>query len=135
VKLIFLCSAFLLFIAAPLSKAETVEEMLSACRPLAEAKVSEGNVYVPHDLNDREAGICWGAFAVIQRVITWTYTEDSDQPILSVCAPEKSTRTQLIAVFVEYAKSHPHRYSEDFTHLVFDALREAFPCKVQKDKK
>jgi hypothetical protein len=128
-KLIFLCSAFLLFVAAPLSKAETVEEMLSACRSIAEAKVSGGEVfYVP----THENGLCWGAFAVIQRLINLVYPVYSDNPIFGVCAPEHSKRTQLIAIFVLYAKNHPERYSEDFADVALIALREAFPCKVHK---
>ena len=128
-KLIFLCSAFLLFVAAPLSKAETVEEMLSACRPTAEARVAEGKVFVS---DTRESGLCWGAFAVIQHLIGLVYPVYNDRPILGVCAPAESTRTQLIAVFVAYAKNHPERYSENFTDVALVALREAFPCKALK---
>jgi Rap1a immunity proteins len=125
---LLLCSAVLLFIAVPLSKAETVEEMLSACRQTAEARVAEGKVFVE---DTRESGLCWGAFAVIQRLINLVYVGD-ENPILGVCAPAESKRTQLIAIFVLYAKNHPERYAEDFTDVALVALREAFPCKVQK---
>lgn len=126
-KLIFLCSAFLLFVAAPLSKAETTEEMLSACRPIAEAKVSEDKAFF--SVNS-ETQLCWGAFGAIQGLIVWVSGDNT--PILSVCAPKNSKRTELIAVFVLYAKNHPERYSEDFTHVAIGVLREAFPCKVLK---
>jgi hypothetical protein len=123
-KLILLYAAVLVFIVAPLSKAETVEEMLSACRPTADARVAEGKVYIP---DTRETGLCWGAFGAIQGLIVWV--SGNGTPILGVCAPANSKRTQLIAVFVLYAKNHPERYSEDFTRVAIPALREGFPCR------
>ena len=121
----------MLLIAAPLSKAETVEEMLSACRPITEAPVSGGKVSLPETF---EAGVCWGAFGVVQHQTRWLDPETS-KPHFGVCTSEASTRTQLIAVFAEYAKRNPRRYSEDFDDVVFDALRESFPCRTQPKKK
>ena len=130
-KLIFLSYVFLLFLAAPLSRAETVEEMLSACRPIAEARVSEGVVVLPQS---HEAGVCWGAFAVVQHLTTWAEAKTGKRHF-GVCNSANSTRTQLIAIFVEYAKRNPRRYSEDFSDVVFEALEEAFPCAADKDMK
>jgi hypothetical protein len=116
----------LLVAAPPLSRAETNEEMLSACRPIAEAHMSQGKVALPETF---EAGVCWGAFAIIQNLTVWVDTKTSKRHF-GVCTPANSTRTQLIAIFVEYAKRNPRRYSENFSDVAFDALRESFPCET-----
>ncbi len=77
-----------------------------------------------------DTGVCWGAFGTIQGLIVWT--DGDGTPILGVCAPANSKRTQLIAIFVLYAKNHPEKYSEGFTRVAIPALREAFPCKALK---
>ena len=114
---------FLSAIARPVL-AESTEEMLSSCRRLAEANVANTEVELPQDF---ETGRCWGAFAVIQKV-TALVIAPSKQPALLVCSPSESTRTQYIAIFVEYTKRNPRRLNEDFFFVALTALREAFPC-------
>jgi hypothetical protein len=130
-RLLF-CATLLVVFTVPLTHAETVEEMLSACRPMTDAPVSDGTVHLPATYN---AGLCWGAFAMVQRVITIAGDVETPIRLFGVCAPATSTRTQLIAIFVEYAKSNPQRYSEDFADVVFVALRQAFPCSASPPKK
>jgi hypothetical protein len=77
---------------------------------------------------DYSSGRCWGAIGVLQRIITMAYSDSSD-PILDVCVPPKSTRTQLVAIFVEYVRRNPQRLHEDFFDVSIDALRGAFPCQ------
>ena len=116
-------------LGASICKAETVEEMVSACHSIVNAPVSNDHVSVP---DDQQSGICWGAFSVFQQMITIVdYPSDKRpvRPFFKVCAPEESTRTQLIAVFYEYAKRHPERYHEDFFFVALDSERAAFPCK------
>ncbi len=49
-----------------------------------------------------------------------------------VCSKDKDvTVTQMIAIFVDYTKRHPERYSEDFIDVALDAMRSAFPCPLQ----
>ena len=81
-----------------------------------------------------ETGICWGALAVVQELITWN-DPNAEGLLFGVCAPAKSSRTQLIAIFIEYAKRNPKGYSEKFSDVVLDALQQTFPCKAQKGKK
>ena len=78
-----------------------------------------------------DAGVCWGAFAVIQKMTRWA--DSGGKRYFGVCNPANSTRTQLIAIFVEYAKHHPQKYSDDFDDVVLDGLREAFPCGKPSD--
>jgi Rap1a immunity proteins len=123
-KTVLLCSALAMFVCAPLANAETAEEMLSACRPVANASVSNSNVNLPQTF---EGGLCWGSFSIIQNLTTLLDIKTGNREF-SVCTPENSTRTQLIAAFVEYIKQKPQRYSEEFLVVVLDSLRESFPC-------
>ena len=109
--------------------ADTAQEMLSACRPIARANTSggKGKVTIPDTF---KAGKCWGAFTAIQNGIE--RADDTMLLIYNICAPAEITRTQLIAMFVDYAEKNPQRLQEDFFDVFIDALRKAFPCKFSK---
>lgn len=111
------------------SNTETAEAMLSACRPIAKAPISGQTVDVP---DTADSGVCWGAFTVIQHQIRLV-VKGSHLFLFNVCAPANSIRTQLIAAFVEYITHNPQRYSDDSVDVIFDALRDSFPC-VEKAK-
>jgi len=101
--------------------------MLSACRPISESKVTNDTIELK---SDYDTGLCWGAFAAIQRL---SATEIGNSgPLLRACVPRDSTRTQLIAIFVRFAQKHPERYQEDFVFVTLSALKSAFPCNVNK---
>lgn len=102
--------------------AQTAEEMVSSCKAISQAKVTGDEVEMPTDF---DSGVCWGAFAMIQRMTRFT---DHGQVIFGICAPSDSTRTQLIQVFEQYAIRHPERYHEHFWDVALTSLREAFPC-------
>ena len=105
--------------------AESAEVMLSACRPIIKAKINEEVVTLPEN---SQVGMCWGAFSVIQKVITQADYK-SKKKVYGVCAPPKSTRTQLITIFVNYAEKNPQRLHEDFFYVAMDSLKESFKCK------
>ena len=111
--------------------AETAQEMLSACRPIARANISgdKGKVTGPDTFT---AGKCWGAFTVIQSGIE--RADDSMLLIYNICPPAESTKTKLIAMFVDYAEKNPQRLQEDFFDVFIDALRKAFPCRAEKGR-
>ena len=118
--------ALLLVLATGGLMAETAEEMVSACNELADPHLdADGNVDLPRDF---ETGECWGAFTVLQKMTAITMLPSST-PLLKVCAPKESTRTQYIAIFQEYVRKKPNRLSDDFTLVAWSALRVAFPCK------
>jgi hypothetical protein len=54
--------------------------------------------------------------------------DPSRGPVFGVCAPSESTRTQLIAIFVDYVKRNPKTMSDKFFFTARAALTEAFPC-------
>jgi hypothetical protein len=104
--------------------AETAGEMLSKCRPIAEAKIKDNTISY---LQTLETEFCWGAFALVQGLGRWV--DKSGKPVLRYCLPTGGRRGQHVAVFVEYAKKYPKRWHEDFDVVLFDSLSEAYPCK------
>jgi hypothetical protein len=116
----------LLLASVGTASAESTAEMLSSCKSLSEAAVTGDRVTVTKDF---PSGMCWGAFAVVQRVIATTYRSGQTVFTVGVCAPTESKRTQLIAVFVDYARRNPQRLHEDFFAVATDALTVAFPCQ------
>ena len=112
------------FVYGAPSHAETAEEMLCACRPISQAKVSDGRIDLPQSF---DAGSCWGAFAALHQAMM--LVESDGKPSLHVCLPEDSTRTQLIAVFVRYVEKHVEVYPKNFAVVALNAELEAFPCK------
>jgi hypothetical protein len=111
-----------LLIVAP-AFAESTTEMLSSCREVAEAPVKGDKIAMTETF---QTGWCWGSFGVVQKIIV--RADSTGRPFFRICAPPESTRSQLIAVFVEYARRNPQRLHEDFFDVALEALRGAFPC-------
>jgi len=120
-----LLAALCLFASAATATAESTAEMVTSYKSVAEAKVVGSDVFF---LQDFPSGVCWGAFGAVQRVIVQTVAPDA-MPVFRVCAPAKSTRAQLITVFVEYARRNPQRLHEEFFDVAIVALRDSFPCQ------
>ena len=123
--------AILFFFCSSPAFAETAQEMLLACRPIAKANLpgSKGKVTGPDTF---AAGKCWGAFTVIQNGIE--RVDDRILFVYNICPPAGTNRTQLIAMFVDYAEKNPQRLQEEFFDVFLDALRKAFPCTPEKGR-
>ncbi len=91
-------------------RAETTEEMVSACKAISTAQVTNQHISLPQDF---DSGVCWGAFATIQTVMTLVDPTTSKH-LLPACISAGSTRTQLIQIFLVYAQSHPEEYQKDY---------------------
>jgi Ssp1 endopeptidase immunity protein Rap1a len=113
--------AVLLLTTSP-AFAESAEEILSSCVPLADAAISGDKESVP-----ARSEQCWDAFGTLQKAIA--FAGDSGRLIFGVCAPPGSKRIQLISAFVDYARRNPQRLHEDFRDVATDALSAAFPCQ------
>jgi len=81
-------SVLLPLMIVPFCKADTPEEMLSACRPITERKIADGKVYLPQSF---EAGMCWGAFSVFQGETRWA--DETGERHFGISTPEHITRT------------------------------------------
>lgn len=102
---------------------ETAEEMLSACRPITQAKISNGTIDLPSDF---ESGTCWGAFGMLQSVLF--LTEPGGQRSLHACPSSDVTRTELIAIFVKYIEEHPEEYNKGFSLVALNSILKVYPC-------
>jgi hypothetical protein len=103
--------------------AETTGEMFSNCRPIADATIkSDGIIYKP----TLATQTCWGAFSVIAEVVLWV--DEEEKRVLHTCSPAEARRSQLIAIFVEYAKNSPREWHEDFFLGWTRSLKQAYPC-------
>ena len=118
------CLAVFLMAVANLAMAQTVGEMLSRCRPIAEAKIVGEKISYTRSLDTE---FCWGAFATARSFSS--LADERGKPILRLCVPENTRQQQFVAVFVENAKKNPERWHENFHRLMFESLLQAFPCK------
>jgi hypothetical protein len=118
------CAATAILIAcgltfAPHARADTAQEMAGYCEPYRTAVVTKpGEVSVPtRDLNSQ---YCWGAFAAVQEFYV--------QGDLGLCLPERSSRLELVKVFIRYMDQHPNTGHERFGRVLLLAMADAFPC-------
>lgn len=125
-RLLFLAAIGIVsLLHAPKCHSETAEEMLSACRPITQAKISEGSVAFAKTF---ETGLCWGAFASLDSALN--FSDWNDHPLLDICAPKDRSRTQLIAMFVAYIEKHPEQYNWDFFQVASNSFLEVWVCKA-----
>jgi hypothetical protein len=91
-------------LTVPISaSAESVLEVESKCRAIATVEIrANGVVHLPLDADTQ---FCWGAFASIQQVIS--ILDENGQWLFRVCAPQETTRVQLIKIFLKYSNQHP----------------------------
>jgi len=113
-----------ILLMTPFARSESAEEMVSNCKAVADAKISGDRIAFPLDFS---SGVCWGAFGTFQEAIRIGPSK-AGKPYFSICAPPESTRSQLIQVFLVYARRHPEQYHESFFDVAFQASQEAFPC-------
>ena len=104
--------------------AESAQELLSACHQITMTEIYSGKIIITHNY---ETGFCWGSFASIQRMII--YADKNKRPLLGVCVPPTSSRTQLIAIFTKYLEDNPQRLHEDSINVALSSLMEYFPCE------
>lgn len=102
----------------------SAERWMSLCEPIANAAMdAKGNLSVDGSF---KSGECFGAFEALQVL---SGLQDKGRPVLGICFPPASLRTQQVRIFVEYAKRHPERSAEPFAYVAVAALSEAFPCR------
>jgi hypothetical protein len=109
--------------------ATSTQEMLSLCKPIVNGEKKDDHISF---LRSFSTGTCWGAFMSIQSSIR--LTDEFNIPLLKVCAPEKSTLSQLVFIYTSYAEKHPERFHEDYLFVALDSLSDAFPCENKSRK-
>ena len=118
-----LAATFLLFVNTPVL-AQTAGDMLRACQALQRGMRIKGDTaFLP---SGTEAQQCWGFMSAVQE-----YSVLSDQGgnrLLSACPAEDTTTTQIVDVFVKYAKAHPEKLNTPAAAGAYNAMADAFPC-------
>jgi hypothetical protein len=104
---------------------ETAEDMLLACRPIAQATIANGKVNPSYDF---DRGVCWGAFMTLHSLF-FAREVNRGSLMLHVCLPPSADETQLITVFVNYAEKHPELGNEDFAQVAVNSIELVYPCK------
>ena len=114
-----------LMFCSPALAAETAGEFVSLCATVTAAPTNKtGQLSFEPTF---ESGRCWGAFAAVQELSR--IKRDVDKaPLLGICAPERTTRRQLVEIFADYVRSHPEAREQQFAVVVIIALEARFPC-------
>jgi Rap1a immunity proteins len=100
-------------------------DVYQACKSAVDAhKLPNGDVI----LATPNTAFCWGAFTVL-RGVTGILTDDGASMALHVCAPNESTVTQYISIFLKYVDDHPELAHNDFDFVALDTLVKVFPCR------
>ena len=108
--------------------AQSVGEMVSACKQISVAKTNERVTMLPRDF---DSGVCWGAFGALEQFVrTSDEAKRPPQAVSGICVPENVARSRLIAAFSDFLKTHPERNQEEFYPVARDALKAAFPCQA-----
>jgi hypothetical protein len=103
---------------------ETGNGLLQACEALErEARISGKNVQLPARADVHK---CWGYMGAVQDLSV--AVDETGKPLLGFCPDPKTTLTQLIRVFTNYARTHPQELHQNASMLVLNAMAQAFPC-------
>jgi hypothetical protein len=118
-----LATALLLSAAVP-ALAQTAGEMFHACQTLQRGMRIKGDIaFLPPGA---EAQQCWGFMSAVQE-----YSVLSDQAgnrLLGACPAPDTKTTQIVEVFVKYAKAHSDKLDMPAAVAAYSALADAFPC-------
>jgi Rap1a immunity proteins len=106
---------------------ENADELARYCQSLERgAKGAGRHIYIP---STQEALTCWGYMQAMQDLSV--LADENGHRIMGACPPEQTTTLQLIRSFVRYARAHRSELPGNAVVGVFQALREAYPCRAE----
>jgi Rap1a immunity proteins len=109
--------------STPLS-AQTAGEMLHACQILQRGiRVKGDSAFLP---SETAAQQCWGFMSAVQEYSV--LVDQTGSRLLSACPAPDTKTTQIVDVFVKYAKAHPEKSDTPAAAAAFNAMADAFPC-------
>ena len=116
--------ALILLLCTP-ARSETGNGLLQACEALEREALIEGDsIQLPAKTDVHE---CWGYMGAAQDFSAMVNNQTGKR-LLNSCPGPKTTLTQLVRVFTNYAKAHPQELHEKASLLVYRAMLNAFPC-------
>jgi hypothetical protein len=121
----FCTMPLLLAISSSTAQAQTAGEMLRSCEILQRNAHTEGSsVFLPPDVDARQ---CWGFMAAVQQFTT--LADQNGKPLLNSRAPEDTKQSDIVRIFVDYARAHPDKMNLIAAAVAYNAMADAFPCK------
>jgi hypothetical protein len=105
----------------------TGNDMFPSCFAWEQIVTGQSNTPPATTMDAYTMGRCNGMVQGIRYLMN-SATKAGDHP---TCMPDKVTPGQLMSVVVRYMRNHPEHLHHQFELLVYDAYREAWPCKRQ----
>ncbi len=120
------CAALcLVCISSALARAQSAGDMLKACEILQRGMHVEGNnVFLPPGVDARA---CWGFMSAVQQYSA--LADPNGKTLLNSCPPEDTKLSDVVRIFVDYARSHPDKMGVKAAAVAYNAMADAFPCK------
>lgn len=116
---------FLLAISSSTAHPQTAGEMLRSCEILQRnAHIEGSSVFLPPDVDARQ---CWGFMAAVQQFSA--LADQNGKPLLNWCAPEDTKQSDIVRIFVDYARAHPDKVNLIAAAVAYNAMVDAFPCR------
>jgi Rap1a immunity proteins len=121
---IFRLLVLILLLCTP-ARSETGNGLLQACEALEREALIEGDsIQLPARTDVHE---CWGYMGAAQDFSAMVNNQ-TEKRLLNSCPGPKTTLTQLVRVFTNYARAHPQELHDKASLLVYRAMLNAFPC-------
>jgi hypothetical protein len=107
------------------AQAQTARELLHVCELLQSGMHVHGTqVFIPPG---SDVAQCWGFISAVQQ---YSILADQDgKTLLGACPKPDTATTQVLRIFIEYARSHPEKLGLPAAAVAFNAMADAFPCE------
>lgn len=110
------------------AQAQTARELLHVCELLQSGMHVHGTqVFIPAG---SDVAQCWGFISAVQQ---YSILADHDgKTLLGACPKPDTSTTQVLRIFIDYARSHPEKLGLPAAAVAFNAMADAFPCDEEK---
>ena len=110
------------------AQAQTARELLHVCELLQSGMHVRGTqVFIPPG---SDVAQCWGFISAVQQ---YSILADQDgKTLLGACPKPDTATTQVLRIFIKYARSHPEKLGLPAAAVAFNAMADAFPCEGEK---
>jgi hypothetical protein len=105
-------------------QAQTARELLHVCELLQSGMHVHGTqVFIPPG---SDVAQCWGFMLAVQQYAI--LADHEGKTFLGACPRPDTTTTQVLRIFIDYARSHPEMLGLPAAAVAFNAMADAFPC-------
>jgi hypothetical protein len=109
-------------------QAQTATELLHVCELLQRGMHVQGaQVFIPPG---SDVAQCWGFMLAVQQYSI--LADHEGKTLLGACPKPDTTTTQVLRIFIDYARSHPEKLGLPAAAVALNAMADAFPCDEEK---